>query len=421
MARIKHQCLSPGFVRTVKPEKKLKTYTDGNGLTLRVQTTGTKQWVLRYTINGQPFNMGLGGYPAVGLAEAREMTQKRQTTARQGINPVSEKRTARQQAKARTSVPTFQEMAAKEINRRSSAWRGDKSAKQWEGSLTNHVYPLIGNKRVDEITNDDVVEILEPIWLTNEETARRVRQRMSAVLDLARSNCWRQDNPADTFITNRLSVQPHKVENHRAIPYVEIPSAVAAIRNSTADAVTKLALEFKLLTVGRTEDIILADWRQFDLDKRVRMIPDSQMKMNRPHRVPLSERVLEILSEAGDLNGNEGLVFPSKRSVNKGNPKPLSKEAFRILLDKIEIDSSPHGLRSGFKDWASEKQPRSDMPAEFALAHIEGSTAKRAYLRTDLLETRRGLMRNWSHFAETGVTLPFEWEPAELDRLGLDT
>ena len=243
---------------------------------------------------------------------------------------------------------------------------------------------------------------------------------MAAVFDLARSNGWREDNPADKFINNRLAVQTDRVENHRAIPYVEIPSAVTAIRYSTTDEVAKLALEFKILTAGRTEDITSADWREFDLKNRGRVIPAGIMKMDRPHRVPLSGRVLEILSEARDLSGDGRLVFPSRRSLNKGTPKPLSKDAFRVLLNKLKINSSPHGLRSSFRDWASEKQPRSNMPAEFALAHIEGSSAKRAYLRTDLLETRRGLMQNWALFAETGESPPFEWESSELVRVGVD-
>ena len=420
MAKTKYQELTPGFVKNVKPGEKLKTYTDGNGLTLRVQTNGTKQWVLRYTITGQPFNMGLGGYPTVGLKEARALAEKNQAIARQGINPVQEKRTAKQQAKLQTSVPTFQALAVREIERRRSSWKGDSSVNQWNESLNLHVHPLIGKRRVDEIMIDDVVEVLTPIWLMKEETARRIRQRMGAVFDLARSNRWRQDNPADKFVLGRLPVQTNKKENHRAIHYTEIPSALNAIRNSTADEVTKLSLEFKLLVAGRTQDITSANWTAFDLKESVWSVPVSKMKMDRPHRVPLSRRVQEILSEAQELSGDNELVFPAKRSIKKGDPKPMSKAAFGHLLDRLEIDSSPHGFRSSFRDWASEKQQRSDMPAEFALAHIEGSTAKRAYLRTDLLETRRGLMNNWAHFAETGESLPFEWESWELDRLGAD-
>ncbi len=421
MARIKHHALTANFVRNVKPAEKQRTYSDGNGLTLRVQTNDTKQWVLRYTINRKAFNMGLGGCPPVGLAEARELAQEMQTLVRKGINPVERKRAAREQAEEQDSVLTFKELAAKEIQRRSSGWEGDESRGQWEGSLKRHVFPLIGNKRVDEINVKDIKEVLDPIWLEKEETARRVRQRMGAVLDLARAKGWRDDNPADKFIINVLGVQKNVVVNHRAMTYADIPSAVILIRNSNADVVTKMALEFKLLTVGRTMDILLADWSEFDLEMRARVIPASTMKMSRHHRVPLSHRVLEILSEARDLNGDEGLVFPSKRSVNKSNPRPMSDAAFGKLLDTLKIDSVPHGFRSSFRDWASEKQPRSDMPADFAMAHIQGSSAKRAYLRTDLLETRRGLMQNWAHFVETGESLPFEWETSELERLSVDT
>ena len=418
VANIKHHALTAAKVRT---ETNPGNYNDGNRLTLRLQESGSKQWVLRTTINGKARNIGLGGYPHVGLAEARELAHEKRMAIRQGIDPIHEKRAAKKQAMAQASIPTFREVALKEIERRRSSCKGDVSAEQWEGTFTNYVFPIIGNKRVDEITTHDIRKILKPIWLEKEETARRVRQRMGATFKLAISRDWTKINPSDTFITSSLPVQTNIKENLRATPYPEVPSAVVSIRNSDSDTVTKLALEFKILTAARTAELLSANWAEFDLEKGIRTAPATLMKMKRPHSIPLSDRVLEILDEARTLYGDKGIVFPSKRSVNKGDHKPLSDGAFGRVLETQGINAVPHGFRSSFKDWASEKQPGSDMPAEFSLAHVEGSRAKQAYLRTQLVETRRGLMNNWAVYVESGESPPFEWVPSDLAKLSVNS
>ncbi len=416
MANVKHYQLT---AQKIKGLTEPGSYTDGETLTLRVSENGNKRWIQRVSIKGKQHNLGLGGYPAVGLAEARRKTQKNLNAVREGRDPLQEKRDAIQATKKKNTTPTFREVAAEEIERRRPTWKGTKSLNQWTWSLTRHAFPIIGDKRVDLITKADVTDILSPIWIKNEETARRVRQRMEAILDLAIAKGWAEDNPASPRITKTLPMQTQKVESFKALPYAQMPSAIEIIRNSTADLLTKLGLEFKILTAARTAEVRFADWSEFDIEEKLRTITAEDMKMSRDHRIPLTDRAITILGEARELTGGTGLVFPNERTRKKGAPKALSDAAFSRMLDRIGVDSSPHGFRSSFKDWAREKQVGSDLPSEFALSHVEGSQAKRAYARTDLLETRRGLMQNWAHFCSTGETLPFQWEDAELQMLSI--
>ena len=416
MANVKHHLLT---AQKIKALTEPGTYTDGETLTIRVSDNGKKRWIQRISIHGKQHNLGLGGYPAVGLAEARQRAQDNQRAVREGRDPLQEKRDATQQAKRKDAVPTFRQTAAEAIDLRRRTWRREESADQWEASLENYVFPVMGDIRVDEITTADVIKVLIPIWSEKQETSRRIRQRVSTILDLAIVQEWRKDNPAGTFITKGLPQHNNLVEHFRALPYAEVPSAIETVRKSTADLVTKLGLEFQLLTAARPVEVRFAHWGQIDLKQRLRTIPAADMKMSRNHRIPLSDRVIEILDEVRDLNNGEGLTFPNDRSRMKGDPKPLSDAAFSTLMKRLQIDAVPHGFRSSFKDWATEKQMGSDLPSEFALAHVEGGKAKNAYARTDLLETRRLLMQNWAHFCSTGESPPFVWENSELQRLSI--
>ena len=174
MPATKQQALNAAAIRTLK---RPGDYSDGNGLTLRVDTNGNRRWFQRVRMNGKRRNVGLGGYPAVGLKEARETALANLQAIRQGIDPIDEKRQAREDA-MRPPVPTFQRAAEQVIELRRSTWSSDRHAKQWTESLTNHAYPLIGHKPVDEITTADTLAVLTPIWVEKAETATRVRQRM---------------------------------------------------------------------------------------------------------------------------------------------------------------------------------------------------------------------------------------------------
>ena len=415
MANVKYRQLTPQIIKTLGPG----VHTDGETLTIWVSDNLSKRWMQRVSINGKQHNLGLGGYPTVGLSEAREKTRDNLSIIRQGRDPLQEKRLSRQQTKLQASLPNFRDFATFVVNNLHEGKLDGDSFKQWMRSLTKHAFPVIGDKQIDEIKEAQVMAMLRPIWLEFPETARRVRQRTETVFDCAKTEGWMEgkDNPAGKHILKSLPRQPKNTENHLSLPYSEVSDAIATVWNSDADLVTKLGFEFLVLTGARTAEVRNAVWSEFDLDKRVRTIPAETMKMKRGHTVPLTDRMLEILDEAGTLTDREGLVFPNERERMKGNLKPMSKSVFLVRLNDLKIEAVPHGFRASFRTWAEEQQPHSEPAAELALAHGKGNKVLEAYARSGLLETRRGLMGNWEHYLKTGEVLPFKWATIETQLL----
>ena len=415
MANVKYRQLTPQIIKTLGPG----VHTDGETLTIWVSDNLSKRWMQRISINGKQHNLGLGGYPTVGLAEARERTRDNLKIIRHGRDPLQEKRLSRQQAKLQASLPNFRDFATLVINNLHEGKLDGDSFKQWTRSLTKHAFPVIGDKQIDEIKEAQVMAMLRPIWLEFPETARRVRQRTETVFDCAKAEGWMEgkDNPAGKHILKSLPRQPKNTENHLSLPYSEVSDAIATVWNSDADLVTKLGFEFLVLTGARTAEVRNAVWSEFDLDKRVRTIPAETMKMKRGHTVPLTDRMLEILDEAGTLTDREGLVFPNERERKKGILKPMSKSVFLVRLNDLTIEAVPHGFRASFRTWAEEQQPHSEPAAELALAHGKGNKVLEAYARSGLLETRRGLMGNWEHYLKTGEVHPFKWATSEAQLL----
>ncbi len=389
MPALKHNALSAAKVRTLKEPG---AYSDGNGLTLRVDPSGNKSWFQRVTVNGRRSNIGLGGYPAVSLHDAREAAIDNLSAIRRGIDPIAEKRAEKEKA-GRPSVPPFQIAARTVITLHSPTWSSDRHAKQWTESLVNHVYPLIGQKQVDEITTADTMAVLEPIWLVKIETAKRVRQRMETIFDYAIAQGWRNDNPSAAAIIKALPPQPKTKEHHPALPYVDVPEAIKKVRASTAYPTTKLAFEFMVLTAARAGEARGANWTEINMGTSTWTMPAERIKTRFGHRVPLSFAALDVLRQARDL-GDGGLVFPSIL----GQSKTMSNAALEELLKRLKIDGVPHGFRSSFKDWAAEQTNFSPYVSEAALAHQLGTNAERPYLRTDLFQARRELMDAWAAF-----------------------
>ena len=367
------------------------SYTDGNGLTLRIDRYGKKRWVQRVTIDGKQRNLGLGNFPPVGLSEARQTALDNLQTVREGRDPIAERRKAREEAQ-RPPTPTFLEAASLVIAQRRPTWSSDRHAKQWEESLRLHAHPTIGSKRVDEITTADVMTVLSPIWLAKAETATRVRQRMETIFDYCIAMNWRGDNPASNSITKALPRRQRVKQNHPALPYDDVPGAVGLIRDSTADPVTRLSFEFVILTAARAGEVRGMTWAEVDIDARTWEVPAERMKMRRPHRVPLSDRAIALLREARTL-GDGDLVFPNKRTG-----KPLSNMAYSTLLKRLEIPAVPHGFRASFRSWCLEQTDAPWAVAEAALAHTLGDSVASAYIRADLFERRRSLMQEWADF-----------------------
>ena len=390
MPAVKSRALSAAMVKNVAQPG---TYSDGLGLTLRVAPTGGKRWVLRATIDGKQRNIGLGGYPAVSLSEARRATQDTQQAIRDGADPVAEREEAKAAARAKAAIPTFREVSEQVIALRRPTWSSERHAKQWTESLTLHAYPRIGAKRVDTITTSDVLNVLEPLWLAKPETGSRVKQRIKTVLDYTVARGWRADNPSNGALDAALARRPRLQAHHPALPYASVPAAVAAIRGSNARPATRLGFEFLILTAARAGEVVGADWSEVDLEARTWTVPAARMKARREHRVPLSERAVELLEETRDRFGGGGLVFPSNRRQGA-----LSNEAFRMTLNRLGIDAVPHGFRSSFRDWLGECTSASWAVAEACLAHSSGERASLGYHRTDYLEQRRPIMQEWANY-----------------------
>ena len=388
MPAIKTNALTAAKIRTITEPG---SYTDGNGLTLRVDAKGGKRWIQRVTIGGKQRNIGLGGYPTVGLKEARETALANLQAIRQGRDPIDEKRRAREDSK-RPAVPTFRAASEQVIELRRPTWSSDRHAKQWTESLTNHAYPTIGRTRVDSVTSADVLAVLTPIWVEKAETATRVRQRMETVFDWCIAQGWRIDNPASA-ITKALPRCRRLKKHHPALDYREVPAALDLIRHSRADKATRLAFEFMVLTAARAGEVRGMERAEVDWESATWTVPAVRMKARREHRVPLAGLAVEILREAWELSEEE-VVFPSNRTG-----RPLSNMAFEMLLRRLQIAATPHGFRSSFKDWTISETATPWAVGETALAHNLGTSVEVAYARTDLFEKRRDLMQQWADFA----------------------
>ena len=372
---------------------------DGDGLYLNVSPSGSKSWVQRIVIHGRRRDIGLGPYPAVSLARAREIARDNRTAVAQGRDPLAEKREAREAGPRRApSIPTFAEAAARVIELRRPTWSNARHTAQWENTLAAYAHPVIGNKTVDSITPADAMAVLTPIWTTKPETASRVRQRMETVMDWAITHGYRLDNPAGRSLLKVLPPVKRLKEHRQALPYAQVPDAVVRIRECTADIPTKLAFEFLVLTAGRSVEVRAAEWTEIDWEAAAWEVPAARMKARRPHRVPLPGRAMEILKEASRFGDGQGLVFPSARSGNAASPT-----TFIALLRRLGILAVPHGFRSSFRDWVIEQTSAPWAVAEAALAHNVGNSTEAAYMRSDLFDQRRALMDRWAEFV-TGRT-----------------
>ena len=352
---------------------------DGDGLYLNVAPSGSKSWVQRIVIDGRRRDMGLGPYPAVSLARARAIAHDNRTAVAQGRDPVAEKREARE--------------AARVIELRRPTWSNAKHAAQRETTLATYAHPVIGHKTVDAVTPADAMDVLTPIWTSKPETASRVRQRMETVMDWAVTHGYRLDNPAGRSLLKVLPSVKRLKEHRQALPYVQVPGAVALVRECTADIPTKLAFEFLVLTAGRSVEVRAAEWSEIDWEAAAWEVPAARMKARRPHRVPLPGRAMEILKEAARFGGGQDLVFPATRSG-----RATSAMTFTALLRRLGIPAVPHGFRSSFRDWVIEQTSTPWAVAEAALAHNVGNSTEAAYMRSDLFDQRRALMNAWAEY-----------------------
>ncbi len=371
----------------VKQTSKSGRYADGNGLYLVVDLSGAKRWLLRIIVQGRRRDIGLGGVDLVSLAEAREKAQRYRKIAREGGDPLAELRNAR------IPIPTFAEAAQSVHAEHLKTWKNGKHGAQWINTVREYAIPVIGEKRVDEISTPDILNVLSPIWLLKPETARRVKQRIGTVMDWAKAAGFRSGENPVHGVAKGLPKQPDRKGHHAALGHGQVPAFVSRLKASNNAETVKLAFEFLILTATRTAEVLGARWDEIDFENKIWTIPASRMKMAREHRVPLSLRCVEVLRSAKQLSGGSEFLFPG-RSLSK----PLSNMVFLMALRRMSLDVTAHGFRSAFRDWAAECTNFPNDVCEMALAHTVKDKTEAAYRRGDLLEKRIPLMERWSEF-----------------------
>ncbi len=394
---------------------------DGEGLYLQISPAGGKSWLFRYTLRERSREMGMGTADPDGrsggvtLAEARDKAATARRLLRDGIDPLANRRAMEEAARAaeeaaqRLVTRTFQEVAEALLAERESGWSNAKHRAQWESTLKTHAFPHIGATAVGEISTDDVLDVLRPIWNRTTETASRVRGRIEAVLDFARARGWREgENPA-RWRGHLAEILPppqrvQRTQHHPSLPWRQMPAFMAALRER--DGVAARALTFAILCVARTGEVRFARWREIDFEHAVWTVPAERMKARRRHRVPLSAEAVAVLRDMEKMGrGPASLIFPSTARSAAAMTDMTITAVIRRMNDTDGIspwrDSEgrpvvPHGFRSSFRDWAGETRPEGREVAEAALAHVVRDKVEAAYARSDLLDRRRGLMDAWA-------------------------
>ena len=373
------------------------------GLMLQVSKTGTRSWLLRVKVGDKRREIGLGAYPGVGVALAREKAQQTRDDIAKGIDPVLQRAEARQaiverQIEAKALDWTFRRCAEAYIKAKKPGWRNAKHGEQWVNTLQTYVYPTIGDVLVRNVNITHVVNIVEPYWATKTETIDRVRNRIELVLDWAAVRKLRSgDNPArwkgnlDKLLADRSIVAP--VTGHRALPAGELYGFMQALRD--VPGTSARCLEFVVLTACRSGEARLATWAEIDTQTKTWSIPGQRMKSGRPHSVPLSDEAAALLAALPRLEGLD-LLFPGAKEG-----KPLSDMALSAVVRRMGVNAVPHGFRASFSSWCASSTAYPAEVREMALAHSIGDGTVAAYQRSDLFEKRRHLMADWAKFLGT--------------------
>ena len=351
---------------------------------LDVQPTGTRSWVQRLVIRGRRRELGLGGFPLVPLKDARAAALANRRLARAGGDPLAEKRRLK-------SMPTFAAAAEAVLTQMRPGWRNPKHGKDWLSSMERFAFPRLGKLPVSEVTSADGVETLRSVWHERPATARRVRQRISTVMEYAVALNYRDDNPCSR-IGPVLGPQQDLVQHMRALPHRNTAAAIAKVRASKVIPAVKLAFEFLVLTAARSGEVRGARWDEIDTEDHVWTVPATRTKAKREHRVPLTRRAEQVLDAARAAGNGGPLVFPSARG------KRINDMALSGLLRTLEVPAVPHGFRSTFRDWAAEETNHPREVVEAALAHVVQNKVEAAYARSDLFERRRRLMDDWAAY-----------------------
>ena len=364
------------------------------GLALQVQPSGARSWVLRLSVAGKRREMGLGGFPDVTLADARRRAREEREKADKGVDPIAERKAAANLLRVELAKAfTFKSAALAYIEAHEPSWRNAKHGEQWRNTLES-TYPTIGDLQVRDVALPHLLAVLQPIWRTKTETASRLRGRIESVLDWATARGYREGlNPARwKGHLDHLLPSPRKIMkagHHAALPVAEVGAFMQLLHVQQGSGAR--ALEFVILTAARSGEARGAKWAEIDLDAATWTVPAERMKAHKEHRVPLSDAAVMLLRSLPRIAGTD-LVFPAPRGGQ------LSDMSLVAVTRRMEVKAVPHGFRSTFRDWCSERTNYPREVAEMALAHTIGDKVEAAYRRGDLFEKRRRLMKDWAAF-----------------------
>jgi integrase len=426
--------LTERAVANAKSKETTYRLSDGAGLLLQVKPSGSRTWLFRFMQAGKRRDMGLGKYPAVGLAQARKKAREAADLVRDGGDPIAAEEAKQAAAATPASAPqirTFRVVAEALVAAQQPGWTSSKTLASWRLTLDKHAYPILGDIPVAEVTREQVVAALNPVWTARPATARKLQRRIAAVLDFAAAHGWRStDNPATGRVlrlTKSLPKQPPE-QRQPSLPWQRVPAFVEALQ--WMEGTAALALHFAILSAVRSAEVRNARWSEIDFRTRTWTIPAARMKGGRsralpPHRVPITEPMLEVLMHAAmHLTGvlelpaalaereelrRPELIFPSPRGL------PLSDAALGACIRRLneedeedqklptwrDVDDraiTPHGFRRSFRSWVDDTRPEAGEAAEKALAHDDTNAVRAAYRGSDMLEQRRPLMEAWGRF-----------------------
>jgi integrase len=354
-------------------------HPDGDGLYLFIRSSGSRSWVLRTVVHGRRVDIGIGGYPEIGLADAREKASEMRKAARAGRDPL---------AARRKEVLTVEEAARAYYETLKPTFTSKRHADQWIASLDNDLFPKLGKRSMPTVTNADILRVLTPIWTEKPVAAKKLKQRLNSFFDWAyHAGHYEGVNPV-TSIERALPKASKDVEHLAAMDWRELPAFYKTIEQAI--------LKFLILSCVRSTECREAKWDEFDFENFVWTIPGERMKMGKEHRVPLTPEMVAVLE--GQRPFKSEFVFPSLRK--RGTAPVAPNFILRIVEGK---PFTVHGFRSTFRDWASEYAHANERVAEAVLAHASGDRTERAYARSDLFDRRRKLMESWCGYA-TGNT-----------------
>lgn len=390
----------------VRAAKVAGRHSDGGGLYLNVSASGGKSWLFMWTPpGGKRREMGLGAYPTVTLAKARAMANNYRVDVAEGRDPIAER--------DQTPEPNFGDAADQFIETIKSEWTNAKHAEQWEHTVKVRCASIRG-VMVSAIATDHVLKVLrQPVttkykgveksgefWLLMPETAGRVRNRIERILDFCRTKGWRTgENPArwKGHLAHLLPKPASLVRGHQpAMPYEDVPAFMAKLREETG--LPARAAEFTILNMSRSNEVLGAEWTEFDFGKKLWTIPAERMKMGEKHEVPLSDRAIDILKELKGDGTNHRFVFPGQPRKSDGAERPLSNMSMLMLIRRMGYSVTMHGFRSSARDWAGDETPFPREIIEHALAHKVGDDVEAAYRRATALMKRRALMQAWADY-----------------------